>query len=202
MIKSVVFDFDGVLADSFEFHRERVGKFIGCDLSIQEYKDIHNGNFFDEDLNKKFKGVNWQDYRDLIYDEQIVWDLDENIREVVKFLSNNYDLSIITSAGTRNIEGCLGHNSLSDCFQDILGAESSVLKTDRFKYLFKKYNLVPDDFIFVTDTLGDIKEANEVDVKSIAVDFGFHDKETLKKGNPLKIISNFNEISDIIKEIS
>lgn len=42
--------------------------------------------------------------------------------------------------------------------------------------------------------LGDILEANKIHIKTIAVDFGYHDKKTLKIGKPFRIISRIDEI--------
>ena len=53
----------------------------------------------------------------------------------------------------------------------------------------------------MTDTLGDILTANKIGINTIAVDFGFHKKERLKKGNPLKIISKFEDLLGLIKNI-
>ena len=66
------------------------------------------------------------------------------------------------------------------------------------KFLLKKYSLTPKDCIFVTDTLGDIIEANDVNVKTIAVDFGYHSRTVLSKGKPFAIISDLNEIKKMV----
>jgi len=39
-----------------------------------------------------------------------------------------------------------------------------------------------------------------VGIKTIAVDFGYHEKERLQKGNPMKIISNFNELISVVEK--
>jgi len=38
----------------------------------------------------------------------------------------------------------------------------------------------------------------KVNVKTIAVDFGFHDRKRLEKGHPFKIVSNFKEMKETI----
>ena len=45
-------------------------------------------------------------------------------------------------------------------------------------------------------------EANEVGIGTIAVDFGYHERERLQKGNPLKIISRFEELIETVKNIN
>ncbi|MEI8343373.1 MAG: hypothetical protein WCF93_00310 [Candidatus Moraniibacteriota bacterium] len=53
----------------------------------------------------------------------------------------------------------------------------------------------------MTYTPGDILEGKEVGVEVIAVDFGFHKRDRLEKGEPFKIVSNFEEILESVKVI-
>ncbi|MBI2112526.1 HAD family hydrolase [Candidatus Woesearchaeota archaeon] len=85
-------------------------------------------------------------------------------------------------------------------FHEVLGAEIDPSKAERFYLLFKKYDIKPEECLFVTDTLGDILEANQVMVKTIAVDFGFHERKRLKKGNPAMIVSTFSELVKAIRK--
>ena len=82
------------------------------------------------------------------------------------------------------------------------GLETHKLKTHKFRKVLDELNLKENECIFITDTLGDILEANEVGIPTIAVDFGYHERERLEKGNPLQIISNFEELIETIKKIS
>ena len=54
---------------------------------------------------------------------------------------------------------------------------------------------------FITDTLGDIVEAKKVGIKTIAVDYGYHDRGVLSKGNPDGIISNLSGIKKKLEDI-
>lgn len=65
----------------------------------------------------------------------------------------------------------------------------------------KDFDFKKDECIFITDTLGDILEANEVGIGTIAVDFGYHERKRLEKGNPLKIISKFEELIETVKNL-
>ena len=87
-------------------------------------------------------------------------------------------------------------------FKDILGVESHASKEEKFKMLFKKYKLNNKNCLFVTDTLGDILEAGKLGIPTIAVDFGFHERERLEKGKPLMILSKFEDILPAIDRIS
>lgn len=120
----------------------------------------------------------------------------DNIKTLKKF----GDLYIISSTKENSIEKFLNHNGLN-YFDEILGRDFHKSKVKKFKFLLKKYNLNPNEIVFVSDTLGDILEAKKVNVKTIAVDYGFHDIERLSKGNPFKIVSNFEELLEVIRNM-
>ena len=67
--------------------------------------------------------------------------------------------------------------------------------------LLDKYKITSEDAVFITDTVGDIVEARECGVRSIAVSWGFHEIETLEKARPAKIVSTPADLLRAIKEI-
>ncbi len=67
--------------------------------------------------------------------------------------------------------------------------------------MFEKYNLNPQDCLFVTDTLGDLIEAKEVEVNSIGVLGGYHQRERLERGEPKKIIKSLDELISLVDKI-
>jgi len=197
MVKAIILDFDGVIHNTFEFHRNKLQKFTGVKVSCEDFKKMHDGNFFDHQ-NNVLKNVNWPWYRDFVYADEIRLKIIPKIKTMLLDLSEKFGLFIISGAGSKNISDYLKNNGV-DVFKEVLGFEANASKIEKFNFLFEKYGLFPDDCIFVTDTLGDILEANVVNVKTIAVDFGFHDKTRLEKGNPLAIISSFSELSKYLK---
>lgn len=53
---------------------------------------------------------------------------------------------------------------------------------------------VNGDVYFVTDTAGDVIEGNRAEVKTIAVTWGFHDRERLEKAKPDIIVNTPEEL--------
>ena len=121
-----------------------------------------------------------------------------SIKNIILKLAQKYQLFIISSNETKNIADYLNKNSLKNVFSEILDADINKSKIEKFKILFNKYNLNSSNCIFITDTLGDIIEARKLNIKSVGVDFGYHNFKTLSRGNPFKIISDLTEIFDII----
>ena len=67
----------------------------------------------------------------------------------------------------------------------------------------EKYNITRDDVLFVTDALGDIRDADTSDVPTIAVTWGVHDKTFFEReyhSNLIKIVDTVEELSDFIKQ--
>ncbi|MEI7621098.1 MAG: HAD hydrolase-like protein [Candidatus Moraniibacteriota bacterium] len=110
-------------------------------------------------------------------------------------------LFIISSNKEEILHTYFQNNNFTHIFKEILGAETHRSKVAKFEYLFEKYALKAQDCIFVTDTLGDILEGKKAGVKVIAVDFGFHKRDRLEKGEPFKIVSSFDEILEVIENI-
>ncbi|MFH1582653.1 MAG: HAD hydrolase-like protein, partial [bacterium] len=68
----------------------------------------------------------------------------------------------------------------------------------RMKMVFKKYRAEPKDCVFITDTLGDIREAASLGVKSIGVSWGFQEKGNLLKGKPISIAEKPKDLLNIV----
>jgi phosphoglycolate phosphatase len=200
MISHIFFDFDGVLHNTFDLHLRELRNFSGKNLTEQEYRDLHNGNFY-ENREDKLKGMDWIQYREHIlpYVEGLV--VEKRIRKTLERLKEERVFSIVSSGGERLIEGYLYRNNLRQYFSDILGGNFHTSKVEKFKYLFEKHKVNQEKAVFVTDTLGDIEEANVVELRTIAVTFGFHNREMLKRGNPLAIVDTPEEVVTRIQSL-
>ena len=200
-MKLIIFDFDGVLIDTlsicFSLNEE-----IHKDLSLKEYKSFFEGNIYNNV--KRFDGTP-KNYRS-DFDEQYKiktreLKVPQELKVILQDLSLKYTLVIISSTPTPSIKGILDHENILLYFKDILGSDVHKSKILKIQMIFKKYNLSSKDIVFITDTLGDIKEAKKCDVKSIAVTWGFHDKSILEKGNPFRIIDNPQELIGVIEDL-
>jgi len=197
-MKAIIFDFDGVIHDDFELAYQINAKVLGKKFTREKYRDFFDGNIYKhpevtkEGTAKYFKMQN-EVFKHLV--------LEEKIKKFLKKLSKSYPLFIISSNSEATLNLYFANNKFINIFKEILGVETHKSKTKKFYYLFNKYKFKPAECIFVTDTLGDILEGHRVGVKTIAVDFGFHDRKRLAKGKPFKIVSSFDEIFEILKVV-
>ncbi|MFT4243972.1 MAG: methionine--tRNA ligase [Candidatus Woesearchaeota archaeon] len=191
-IKAVLFDFDGVLVDNYKTVYEANN--LAYNLTEERFKDLFDGNpltgfkeAFEESKIKKF-------YKNLDLATKDM-KIEKKVKKELLELKNKYQLFCVTSNLKKNVELVLENSQLDETFfNEILCGEFNTCKEQKINHILKQYNLQKDEVVFVTDTLGDLKEANRAGVKTIAVDFGFHEQERLEKGAPYMIVSSFKEI--------
>ncbi len=202
MKKLVIFDFDGVLIDTLLMCYE-LNKANNPDHSWQDFKEMSHGNFYTA-LRSGIKNKKFSPHPDFhtLYGEKIC---DINIppilKELVIKLAKDNSLSIVTSGYTLAITDHLKREGIDKYFDEILGFDFHVSKVVKLNKLLNDHSISSNDCVFITDTLGDILEANECKIKSIAVTWGLHEKETLEKGNPALIIDNPIDLESAINSV-
>ncbi len=195
--KLIIFDFDGVLVDTLEVGFS-INKEIHENLTIEEYKSFFEGNVYSALRSDGTQKKHHPNFFNLYDNRSRKLEIPRILRESVSELSKIYKIAIISSTYTNSIKTILKREKVEEYFDDILGADIERDKKIKIRSLLKKYNLNPEDSIMITDTLGDIKEASECNVVSIAVTWGFHDKEKLSLGNPAAIVY---KQKDLLREI-
>lgn len=198
MIKAIIFDFDGVIHNTLELSFN-INKIIFPGLTINEYKDFFNGNCYEHEKitpenSKKYFKMQEQEFKKLKIERKIK-------NELIK-MKDKFDLFVVSSNSGMTLNNYFDNNDTLHIFTEVLGVESHKSKIEKFKLLMEKYDLNSDNCIFVTDTLGDILEANKVNLRTVAVDYGFHEKERLEQGKPLMILSDFKELLPAINKIN
>ena len=88
--------------------------------------------------------------------------------------------------------------ALADCFSEILGSDVHASKVVKIRSLLERYSFSPEDVVFITDTIGDIREGNACAVKSIGVTWGTHDMETLQSGDPYQVVDTVPELEHAV----
>lgn len=189
-MKAIIFDFDGVIGDT-KYLNYLIVKKINLDLSIEDFEKHHNGNVIEEPL---FEIP--EDFFEIQRDEFTKNNLFPLLDEI-RYLSDKYLLFMVSSGREDNLMNFLKLGEINNCFKEVLGRDFSSSKVKKLQYLLDKYNLSKDDCLFVTDTIGDLKEANMVGIKSVAVSWGYHGEDLLRTERPFKIIRDFEELRSL-----
>jgi len=196
MIKAVLFDFDGVIHNTFD-RVFAINQQIKPSITVEEYLGYLDGNIYANMNITKEKSTMFAKLQNETFLGMMI---KQEIKEELIQLQQKHSLFIVSSASETFLKRYCQDNKL-DFFQEVLGQDTHRSKEVKFNWLMEKYGLKKEECIFVTDTLGDLKEANNVGIKSIAVDFGYHNRERLEMGNPLSIVSEFSEIRQIVDKL-
>lgn len=212
MIKIIIFDYDGVIVDSFEkVHEvyqiicEKLGK--KCPKDLEDFRKIYgltsreavkNLEFSEDEIKKS----------DVIYKEEILKKdpaIFKGIKETIKKLSEKYRLVLISSSPKIEVFEKLDKYSLTEYFEHIFASESGTptRKVDSIKKTFEIFGIKPKESIMIGDRVIDYLEARSVGIPSkniIIVDYGWgYDPASLpnyKKDFPVE------KPEDILKTIS
>jgi phosphoglycolate phosphatase len=195
-IKHIVFDFDGVIGDTFDLNLVLSQKHSITTPTLEDFLAHHDGNVYEEpkiayDPTKVH--VWYSEYAELVSYTHL-----ENSITPIQQLAEKYTLHINSSNSEVSLIAALSKAGIYKHFEKIMGKETHRSKVEKFHMLFSEYGATPENTLFITDTLGDIKEATKVNVRTIAETFGFHNRERLALGNPYAIVDSWDEV---IKEI-
>ncbi len=198
--KLVIFDFDGVLVDTLEACFS-IASSVNENLSLDEYRTFFEGNIYEA---KRLDGGEPRKYIPEFFERydtatrRLV--IPSPLKDLVKKFAGEYALAIVSSTPTDLIRNILARENLADCFKEILGSDIHNSKVIKIKMLLDQYSIAPVETIFITDTLGDIREGEKCGVRSIAVVWGFHERERLERGNPVAIVENASELQSAIEK--
>ncbi|HYE59766.1 MAG TPA: hypothetical protein VEA18_01115 [Candidatus Kapabacteria bacterium] len=120
------------------------------------------------------------------------------IADAFTSIAKTYNQVIISSGLSASIAGYLCQHSLDHTVSHVLGADVAPSKADKVRMVFRDFHTGPCDCVFVTDTLGDVREVAALGVQVIAVTWGFHGRERLLLGQPYAIIDHPDELPETI----
>lgn len=207
MSKIIIFDFDGVLADSveacFKMNEEAVAS-INKTLTLEEYLSC-----FQEHINKRLAsllGLSEEEKQQLVtykagvfpkyYNSNTV-KLFDFAKELIIKTSKLGELWIVSSTPSDLIVKVLEPYGLVHYFSKIIGQNKEPKNIVMRDILEKKKD---GEVFFITDTTGDIKETRKMNSKiyTLAVTWGFHDSKLLISENPDILVNNTEEILDFV----
>lgn len=189
----VVFDFDGVIANTFKTCYE-INKLSDPELTLDEYRQRFTGNINHAKPEREpTKEIDFfAEFGKRILDAPLF----DGIQDVIEKISEAYKIVIVSSTITPLISGYLIHHGLRDKFEDILGNDVATSKVEKLNMVLSRYGITSSEAVLITDTVGDVAEAKKVGVPTIAVTWGYQPKEMLEQAQPNSLAENPASILD------
>jgi phosphoglycolate phosphatase-like HAD superfamily hydrolase len=207
MIKLIIFDFDGTLADSLEIIFHIINNLASeFDYHPSSYSEIHELKKLTDCQIIKQSGIALYKIPFLVRrlrielkQELLNIALFPGIKEAIRELNDQgYQLGIITYNSRENVRRVLENHGLHDAFDFIYNTPTIIGKHLVIRKLLKEKNLSPADVVVVGDEIRDIIGAKKAKTRAIAVSWGFDDRELLVTNQPDVIIDHPQEILPLV----
>ena len=196
-----MFDFDGVIVNSCQMGFE-INQEYFSDIQYSEIQEWGEGNVYNRKLREE-EGDGSQTYYFEQYSKRVTELVPvEGIEDILKELTKQkFKLIIVSSADEEIIKNYLEKYNLEKYFIKIMARKTHTSKVEKFKMVFEEFKIKPKETLLVTDSVGDVKEAHEVNMKAIGVLWGLHEKERLERNGTDFIAENPKDILIGIKKI-
>lgn len=201
MKEVLIFDYDGVIVDSLPIFMKFF--FEACELygfndlaSKEEFLKLFHGNMFDKMIEQGMSKTTIlavvNHLKQGLLKNQDKINVFPDIKSVLMELSNHFTLLISTSNETNVVRNHLESENIDDLFANIYGSDIEPSKVKKIRLIQNEINA--HKYIYIGDTIGDIKEAKQANIPSVAVTWGWHEQKDLKKFNPDYMIQKPKEL--------
>lgn len=191
-MKTLIFDFDGTIANSFEtiiaVANQLAKKYGYKQISKKDIPKLRNKTPFQ--LLAHFKISLWKlpflikEARKELHSYAAFQRPYKSIPEVLtKLKKKKYKIGILTSNSEENVKSFLKKNAMN--IFDFIYCGSTIFGKDKLlRKILKEKKLKKEDVIYIGDEIRDIEAAKKVGVKIAVVTWGFNSQEVLQKHHP------------------
>ena len=209
MIKVVGFDLDGTIADTIPICLESINKAVlpYMEEEITDQDIVKTFGLNEKGMLMSIVGEKWEDALNDFYKHYQIMhkectDVFQGIKELIDdLIEKGVKVVLITGKGKKSCDITLGELNLVDRFEQIItGSESGNNKASQMKIIVDKYNIKPDEFCYIGDSVTDVHACREACVKCLSAAWaeGTNVMELKKINTPYV----YSEISELKKYLS
>ncbi|PIU36695.1 carotenoid oxygenase [Candidatus Roizmanbacteria bacterium CG_4_8_14_3_um_filter_34_9] len=211
MISTIIFDFDGTIADTLPFSFKKfleiahllkiddlTDKEIIKEIRSKSYQELLKGSFKRAWLKIPFVINIVKSMQVELEKEMSNIKFFPGIKKILFDLKKNgYKLAIISSNRIENIDKFIKHNDL-DIFDFVHGKTDLFGKAGYLGKFLDDFDLDSSEVIYVGDEIRDVEACKKVGIKIIGVTWGLHTPEALQKAGVDYIVKKPSEVFKII----
>jgi len=205
--RTLIFDFDGTLANTLEESR-RIFNQLGQDYGMREVLPEELPDLRHMSLKELLQHLNIPKHRvpsliargtSLMRGNIANLPLIEGIGEVIPQLRAKADsFGILTSNASTNVDLFLRAHGLRSHFDFISSTSKLTGKAKHLRAIRKTFSLKSQEMLYVGDEIRDIKASKKAGIPVAAVTWGFNSPEVLAAENPEHLIHQPNEFLNLV----
>ncbi|MCX7881474.1 MAG: HAD hydrolase-like protein [Patescibacteria group bacterium] len=213
MIKALIFDFDGTIADTLSFTFTRIIEIAKKYRLKNKQEEIIEkiSHLTPSQLIKEFN-ISWLKIPLIIWEikkaqKDLYFYIDKIkifpfLKKTLKQLKKQgYFLYIYSSNIKKNIEHFLEKEKMNDLFKKIYTGSNLLGKDKDLIAILKKEKLKKDEVLYVADEIRDVLACKKIGIKMIGVSWGLAGNKGLKKHKVDLFVKNSKEIIKILNSL-
>ena len=205
--RSLIFDFDGTLADTFdegvriynELAKEHGLKTVTA-TEVQELRHMKLTDFVNHmGISRRrvpkllFHGTRMLKAR--ISSLQLI----NGIESVIPKLRKQCDhFGILTSNSVENVQLFLKAHGLSDVFTFVSSTSKLTGKSNHLRSIRKAFSMDPEQMIYIGDEIRDVKAAQKARIPIASVSWGFNSADSLADADPDYLLHHPSELQGLV----
>lgn len=208
MIKSLVFDFDGTIADSLQVVIEIYNTILAPAYNIRPVQRNEEEIFRATDPRSLLRDNKISIFRLPVMVLRAHKEIGKKISEIkpitniIELLNtlrkSSLTLGVCTSNSRKNVLAFLEEHKMLDLFDFIYSGKHLFGKDKLIRKLLKEHKLNKDETLFVGDEIRDVEAAHKAGLKVIAVTWGYNTRDALKLAGPDFVAESPEEIIGFI----
>ncbi len=202
MIKLLIFDFDGTLADSRQLYKEAIYKTLrkhGYNITKGDVERVL-GNRLEILLPmlkiKKGFGILKREINDYVIMRASMLKPCPFVKAINEL--KGFKKVVVSNSLAEYIKPLIRKNNLK--FNGIVGPEMNS-KQQIFRHLFREYGAKPYEAVYIGDRAQDVQIAKSAGCKSIAVSnrYSWDSRKAIEKNKPDAIIKTLKELNKVLR---
>jgi phosphoglycolate phosphatase len=204
---AIIFDFDGTIADSFDYVAGFLADEAGAGpLSEARKQELHGLSM--AAMARHF-GHSWWRLPGLLFKGRrqmkgVIKRLQpfSGITTVIEKLhAEGHELFIVSSNSVQNVKTFLHHHGLHTYFLEIYGGVGLFGKAPALRKLLRDQHLESKNAVYIGDELRDVQAAQSIKLPIIAVTWGFARPADLEALKPTALATTPSELVQLLEEL-